>query len=88
MSNKFKECHLTPGKQIQVSAPLIEECPINLECKVKNITPLGSHDMFLAEIVGIDIDEQYLDEDGKLHMEQWWDWLPICMENILLRARR
>lgn len=68
--DKFKECHLTPGKANQVSAPLIEECPINLECKVKNITPLGSHDMFLAEIVGIDIDEQYLDEDGKLHMEQ------------------
>ena len=49
--DKFKECHLTPGKANQVSAPLIEECPINLECKVKNITPLGSHDMFLAEIV-------------------------------------
>ena len=68
--DKFKECRLTPGKANQVSVPLIEECPINLECKVKSITPLGSHDMFLAEIVGVDIDEEYLDEDGKLHMEQ------------------
>ena len=54
----------------QVSAPLIEECPINLECRVKSVTPLGSHDMFLAEIVGVDINEEYLDADGKLHMEQ------------------
>lgn len=68
--DKFAECHLTPAPANQVSVPLIEECPINLECKVKSITPLGSHDMFLAEIVGVDIDEEYLDEDGKLHMEQ------------------
>lgn len=68
--NKFEECHLTQGKANQVNVPLIEECPVNLECKVKSITPLGSHDMFLAEIVGVDIDEDYLDEDGKLHMEQ------------------
>ena len=68
--DKFAECHLTPAPANQVSVPLIEECPINLECKVKSIMPLGSHDMFLAEIVGVDIDEEYLDGDGKLHMEQ------------------
>lgn len=68
--DKFEECHLTPSMANQVSAPLIEECPINLECRVKSVTPLGSHDMFLSEIVGVDINEEYLDADGKLHMEQ------------------
>ena len=59
-----------PLRRIKFLAPLIEECPINLECRVKSVTPLGSHDMFLAEIVGVDINEEYLDADGKLHMEQ------------------
>ena len=66
--DKFKECHLTPGKANQISAPLIEECPINLECKVKNITPLGSHDMFIAEVMAVNVDESLLDEKGTLHL--------------------
>ena len=53
-----------------MSAPLIAECPINLECRVKTVTPLGSHDMFLADIVGVNVDEQYLDENGKLCVDQ------------------
>ena len=64
--DKFQVCHFTPEPAQTVQAPLIAECPVNLECKVKSITPLGSHDMFLAEIVGVDIDEEYLDADGKL----------------------
>ena len=68
--DKFKECKLTPVPASEVSAPLIEECPIHLECKVENVTSLGSHDMFLAKIVGVDIDEEYLDADGKLHMDK------------------
>ena len=59
--DKFEACKLTPFKANQVSAPLIAECPINLECRVRTVTPLGSHDMFLADIVGVNVDEQYVD---------------------------
>ena len=68
--DKFAACNLTPVRANHLDVPLIAECPVNLECKVKSITPLGSHDMFLAEIVGVDIDEEYLDADGKLHMDR------------------
>ena len=53
-----------------VSAPLIEECPVSLECRVTESKLLGSHTMFLAEIVGIDADEKYLDSKGKLNLQQ------------------
>ena len=53
-----------------VSAPLIAESPLSLECRVTQILPLGSHDMFLAEIVAVDVEEKLLDKDGKLHLEQ------------------
>jgi flavin reductase (DIM6/NTAB) family NADH-FMN oxidoreductase RutF len=51
--NKFLETGLTPVRATQVSAPMIDEAPVNIECKVKEITPLGSHDMFVAEIVAV-----------------------------------
>jgi len=59
--NKFKEMKLTPGKATIVKAPVIEESPICIECKVKEIIPLGSHDMFIAEVVNILADEKYID---------------------------
>ncbi|MCQ2283846.1 MAG: flavin reductase family protein [Bacteroidales bacterium] len=51
--NKFLETGLTPVRGTQVKAPMIDEAPVNLECKVKQIIPLGSHDMFIAEIVAV-----------------------------------
>ena len=68
--DKFAACNLTPVRANHLDVPLIAECPVNLECRVKSVTPLGSHDMFLAEIVGVDIDEEYLDADSKLHMDR------------------
>ena len=68
--NKFEKMHLTPLECTHVSAPQIAECPVSLECKVKTVTPLGSHDMFLAEIVGVNVEEELLDEEGKLHLEK------------------
>ena len=68
--NKFETCKLTALPCTHVSAPQIGECPVSLECKVKDILPLGSHDMFLAEIVGVNVEEELLDEEGKLHLEQ------------------
>lgn len=68
--DKFKEMKLTPLSASQVGAPLIGESPVNIECKVEQILPLGSHHMFLAKVVAVNIDEQYLDEKGKFHLEK------------------
>ncbi|MBQ7779685.1 MAG: flavin reductase family protein [Clostridia bacterium] len=68
--NKFEKCGFTKAEATEVSAPLIAECPINLECKVEDIIPLGTHDMFLAEIVAVHVDEALVDGEGKLHLER------------------
>ena len=56
--DKFAEVELTMEKAKEIKAPLIAECPLNIECKVRNIIPLGSHDMFIGEIVSIDADSK------------------------------
>lgn len=68
--NKFEACgfHAVPAGK--VSAPLIDECPVSLECRVTESKLLGSHTMFLAEIVGIDADDKYIDSKGKLNLQQ------------------
>ena len=58
--NKFEEMHLTPGKSTVVKAPLIEESPLCIECRVKEIMSLGSHDMFIADVVNVKADDKYL----------------------------
>ncbi len=68
--DKFKETGLTPVKGKRVDAPIIEESPINIECKVKDIVHLGSHDMFVAEIVGINVDSSIVDENNKLCLDK------------------
>ncbi len=61
--NKFKEMNLTIGVAEKVKAPIVLESPINIECKVKQIIPLGTHDMFIAEVVNVLVDPQYLDKE-------------------------
>ncbi len=68
--DKFKKYKLNKEAASAVSAPLIAEAPICLECKVTDIVPLGSHDMFMADIVAIDVDEKLLDKDGKLCLDK------------------
>lgn len=68
--DKFKEMHLTPVKAEKVSAPLILQCPLHLECKVTETVDLGSHTMFLADIVGMDVSEECVNHDGKLEIEK------------------
>lgn len=68
--DKFTHCNLTAVPATEVAAPLIEESPLNIECRVTDIIPLGSHDMFLADIVAVNVDDRYLDADGKLHLEK------------------
>ena len=66
--NKWQEMGLTPAPASVVKAPLIEQSPVCIECRVKQIIPLGTHDMFIAEVVNVAVDEQYLDEKGKFDM--------------------
>lgn len=68
--DKFKEMGLTAAPCSQIKAPQIEEAPVSLECKVKSVTNYGTHDMFLAEIVAVNVDDKYIDEDGKLWLEK------------------
>lgn len=62
--DKFKEMHLTKEKAKFVKCPMIKESPVSVECKVKEIKELGSHHMFVAEILAINADEKYIDEKG------------------------
>lgn len=64
--DKFAAMHLTAAPAVKVGTVLVEESPVNLECKVTQVIPLGSHDLFLAECVAVDVDERLLDESGKL----------------------
>ena len=68
--DKFAKCKLTKEEANEVSAPVIAECPVALECKVTDIVPLGTHDMFVADIVAVDVAEELIDEKGKLHLEK------------------
>lgn len=68
--NKFEEMKLTAGKSKLVEAPLIEESPVCIECRVKEIISLGSHDMFISEVVNVKADDQYLDPvTGRFDMQ-------------------
>lgn len=66
--DKFREMKLTKAKAEKVSAPLIAESPVNIECRVTECKELGSHHMFIAEVVAVHIEDSYLDEKGKFHL--------------------
>ena len=68
--DKFAAMKLTPSKAEFVKAPLIEESPVNIECRVTQVIPLGSHDMFIAEVLAVHADEKYKDEKGKFCLEK------------------
>ena len=66
--DKFKEMHLTPLPSKEISAPGIAESPVNIECKVREIKPLGSHTMFLADVVNVTVDDKFFDEKNTFHL--------------------
>ena len=68
--DKFKEMKLTPQPSQHILAPGIAESPVNIECRVREIKELGSHSMFIADVVGVTIDDTYLDEKGKFQLNQ------------------
>lgn len=73
--DKFKEMKLTAKKGEVVDAPIIYESPVNIECRVKEIIPLGTHHMFLAEVVSVSVSDEFLDKTGKFHFNKTE---PVC----------
>lgn len=67
--DKFKELHLTKEKSNFVKCPMIKESPVSIECKVVEIKELGSHHMFMAEVLAVNVDEKYFDENDRFCME-------------------
>ena len=67
--NKFEKLGLTPLKGKVVNAPLIEECPVNIECRVKQKIQLGTHDMFLADVVAVTVDDKYINEKDSFDLQ-------------------
>jgi flavin reductase (DIM6/NTAB) family NADH-FMN oxidoreductase RutF len=74
--NKFKEMKLTPGKASIVKAPLIMESPVNIECIVKEIKELGTHHMFISEVVAVNAEKELIDESTGLFRLS--DAVPLC----------
>ncbi|WP_167617282.1 flavin reductase family protein [Maribellus sediminis] len=68
--NKWKEMNLTPAPAKFVKAPIIEESPVNIECRVKDIVELGSHHMFIAEVLGVSIDDAFINEQDAFSFSQ------------------
>lgn len=69
-NDKIAEMGFTLENCENISVPMIKECPISLECKVKSITPLGTHDLFLAEIIAVHVEDSLIDSKGKIHFEK------------------
>lgn len=68
--DKFKEMKLTPVKGELQYAPMVAESPVSIECRVTEVMELGSHDMFIAEVTAVYVDEQYMDAKGTFHLEK------------------
>ena len=65
-TDKFKRCSFTSIKASKISSPMIKECPVNIECRLKDILKLGSHDMFIGEAVAVHKDDNILFSDGNI----------------------
>ena len=68
--DKFAKCGLDKVEASEVACPIIAQSPLSLECKVTDIIELGSHHMFMADIVAVDVDDSFVDAKGKLHLER------------------
>ncbi|MDF2609098.1 MAG: flavin reductase domain protein FMN-binding [Lachnospiraceae bacterium] len=68
--DKFKDMQLTPVAGNIVKAPLIKEAPVNIECRVKQMLPLGSHHMIIAEVLGVHVDKEYMNKNGKFELSK------------------
>lgn len=67
--DKFKEMHLEKEEAKEINCPVLKDSPVNIECKVREIQELGSHHMFIADVVNVQVDESALEENGRLALE-------------------
>ena len=65
-TDKFKLCSFTMRPSSKISSPMIEECPVNIECRLKETLKLGSHDMFIGEVLAVHIDDAIIDKEGRV----------------------
>ena len=68
--DKFERCQLQKEPANEIECPILADAPVALECRVTDVISLGSHDMFLADIVAVDVEESLIDESGKLHLDR------------------
>ncbi|MBQ9760732.1 MAG: flavin reductase family protein [Clostridia bacterium] len=68
--DKFERCCLSKEPAREIDCPILSDSPLSLECRVTDVIPLGSHDMFLADIVAVDVDESLIGQDGKLRLDR------------------
>ncbi|MBE6602099.1 MAG: flavin reductase family protein [Ruminococcaceae bacterium] len=69
-NDKFAKCNLSYESAKEIDCPILSDSPVVLECRVTDVVALGSHDMFLADIVAVDVNETLVDDTGKLHLEK------------------
>jgi len=77
--DKFSECGFTPEPASKIKAPMIKECPINIECKIRDIVPLGAHDLFIVDVLSVHIDDSVLGENGQFDASktELFTYLPL-----------
>lgn len=68
--DKFQETGLVRGEAAKINVPVIEDSPVHIECRVRDVLELGSHHMFLADVVHVTVDDRYMDEKGTFHLEK------------------
>lgn len=68
--NKIEKMGFSMREGVEIKSPSIEDCPINMECKVKQVIPLGTHDVFLAEVLSCFVEERLIDKENKIHFEE------------------
>jgi len=85
--DKFAACGFTPLAGHHVKAPLIKECPVNLECRVRQVLALGSHDVFVADVLAVHVDRDALTDKGRLDFEKIRPWAFCVHEYFALGGR-
>lgn len=68
--DKFRETGLRKQEAVKIAVPVLTDSPVNIECRVRDVLELGSHHMFLADVVHVTVDDRYMDERGSFHLEQ------------------
>ena len=68
--DKFKKCNLTKEPATQVACPMIAEAPMSIECRVRDVIPMGTHDVFVADILAVNVSDDLIDESGKIRMDK------------------